>query len=212
MRRTLFSFTAILAYLAAFGLLGCGSGGDPLDEVAGSKWTISHFNLAEAGVEPEEDSTMNDLDVFQDVCDIEVDDDNVTTITYEPFTGTNGLVVFTSAADAPFLQIESYRMNYYPVQSPLLSGGTDLPPTLDEPGRVQLSIDIPPSSKVVIPIPNVLTIDNKAYYWFTPGGADTFIQGLYSIQITFEAVAGDEDISITRSTVVRLMNVDRCED
>ncbi len=199
MQRTAISITMILALLSGSGLFGC-SGSDVLDERSDT-WVLTEYTIEDCTGEG------NDIDVFSWP---DCDGDPATEDPEDSLCGVTGAITIKSASTAPFIRLESYRVDYIPKSSPLWSGGTALPPALDAPERVEQTVDIPTNSTVTIPIPNIMTIDTKLNYWFQDGG-DTFAHGLYVIRITFYGIdENDQDVKLQYDTVVRLMDVDTC--
>jgi hypothetical protein len=149
----------------------------------------------------------NDLEVgYTSDCD-----GDVTTDDPEPgLAGISGTVTILSAQYAPFLQIEEYRLEYIPQESPLWGGGTDFPPFLDEPEDLEITATVMPGEEISFPIHNVLTIDNKLNY-VDQGGLLTFAQGIYVIRITFFGLENEKEIELSLDTVVRLMDIDNCD-
>ena len=195
--------------LCCFGLLaglaiivGCGSS-DLLDPLAGNDYLASISLTGGDGDAP------NDLEVFASAdCD-----GNATTDDPEPgLAGIVGTLTIQSSADAPFLQIRQYRVDYIPQQSPLIGGGTDLPPALEPPETVEQTINVQPNGTVSAPLNNIMTIDTKLFYAFDPDGLGTFAQGIYVIRVTlYGEDENNQSVTLPIDTVVRMMDIDNCD-
>lgn len=199
MQRTIINLGLVLI-AASVVLYGCG-GADLLDEV-NDRYQVSIELTGGDGDAP------NDLEC-RAIADCDGDgnpDDG------EPgLAGIIGTLTITSSAAAHYLQIDSYSVEYRRQQSPLVGGGTGLPPVLDAPETLEITFNVNPGTTSSYVLPNILDIDNKLDYDFQ-GGLATFAQGIYVIRVRLYGSENEEDITFTVDTVVRLMDIDNCTD
>jgi hypothetical protein len=127
-------------------ILGCGSGGDLLDE-PGQRYT-ANIAIKDLG---EERLTV---DVIQDYCESDWED-------YGPAAAA---VDFAVDANAPGITLIGYTLEYIPLESEDGTGTIVMPPTLDSPLRGgNLGYDIPSGGSASFDI-TCMSVDTKEEY------------------------------------------------
>ena len=142
-------------------ILGCGSGGDLLDE-PGQRYKA---NIAIKDLEEERLT----VDVIKDYCESD----------WEDYGPASAAVEFAVDANAPGITLTGYTLEYFPLESEDGTGTIVMPPTLDSPLRGgNLGIDIASGGSASFDI-TCISVDTKQeyrrkvgwlYYWETPGG------------------------------------------
>ena len=154
----------LLCCIGLFGfaiILGCGSGGDLLDE-PGQRYTA---NIA---IKDPKDETLS-VDVIQDYCEAD----------WEDYYPASAAVEFAVDANAPGITLTGYTLEYIPLESEDGTGTIVMPPTLDSPLRGgNLGIDIASGGSASFDI-TCMSVDTKEeyrrkvgylYYYETAGG------------------------------------------
>ena len=127
-------------------ILGCGSGGDLLDE-PGQRYTA---NIA---IKDLDEETIS-VDVIQSMCDSEPEE-------YYP---ASAAVEFAVDANAPGITLTGYTLEYFPLESEDGTGTIVMPPTLDSPLRGgNLGIDIASGGSASFDI-TCISVDTKEEY------------------------------------------------
>ncbi len=189
MRRAAFRLALIMMGLVA-GAYGCSSSSGPLDEI-GQRY-VSSVTIEDNGEE-----TL-DIDVVQSMCDNET----------EEFTNAFAILSLSVDADAPGLTLQSYSIQYIPLDSPDGNGNLVTPPELVSPedGWTRFEVGAGESGQLEVTCMSIDTKEEFVNSW--PAGVD---YPLYTIRITFrfENTAG-EDIDIVVDKTVYLGNYNNC--
>jgi hypothetical protein len=189
MRRAAFRFALTMMALVA-GAYGCSSSSGPLDEI-GQRY-VSSVTIEDNG-----EDTL-DIDVIQGMCDNET----------EEFTNAFATLSISVNASAPGLTLQSYSIQYIPLDSPDGSGELVSPPELVSPqdGWTRFEVGAGGTGELEV---TCMSIDTKEEYVnFWPAGVDI---SLYTIRITFrfENTAG-EGVDIVVDKTVYLGNYNNC--
>jgi hypothetical protein len=198
--RVVANLSGLIALIVISLLIFSCSGSDLLDE------THTRYQLSIVLTGGEGDAP-NDLEVFQEA---DCDGDPTTNDPEPGLAGITGTVSITTAPDAPFVQIQRYQVEYIPQMSPLVGGGTALPPELLSTEILEKTVDVPSAKTTPVLLDNIMTIDTKENYVFQ-GGLATFAQGVYVVRVRLFGVdENNADVTFTVDTVVRLMDIDNC--
>jgi hypothetical protein len=142
-------------------IFGCGSGNDLLDET-GQRYTAS------IAIQDLDEETLT-VDAIQDFCDDDVED----------FGDATASVTVGVSTDAPGITLQSYVLEYFPLESEDGTGTIVMPPTLDSPlTGGGTGIDIPSGGSATFEI-TCLSVETKQefrikngwlYFFETAGG------------------------------------------
>lgn len=160
----------IITLLAGIGMLyGCGSS-DLLDE------NEQRYQVSMALNDHDETTLDIDTDFITDC------DGDLTTTDPEPYTNVFAEVTLSVSNDSTGgITLESYRIEYIPLETPDGLGGTVLPPDLAEPEDGHFSIPILPGGSSTFTI-TWLNFNTKAEYnaWHLATG----VYGRYNMRLT----------------------------
>jgi hypothetical protein len=159
---------------------GCGGNGGLLDEVEG------RYALDLLLQEADEDTV--DIDVNQDVCDADADP-----IELEPWTNTYGNISIDVDSDAPGIDLLSYVVHYYEVES-VRDGAPITPPVLESKDRQSLSFYVGSGQSATSPPIIVMTTDVRDIVNDSMLSGGGYYNALYTIEVevTFREDSGEE--------------------
>jgi hypothetical protein len=190
--------TITMLLIAGIWLLGCGSG-DLLDE-SNFKYRVS-MTMSDSG----EDDTMSIDMVRSTDCD---EDGNTTEEddTEDPLTAAYGSITITVAPDAAGITLDSYDVEYIPVDSPDGTGGSFTPVDLQG-FHGELDSLFIGSGETGVEGVLLMTIATKNEYGWVAGDPEA----IYSIKVTLHCIdEGGEDRDIEVFKDVLLFDVWRC--
>jgi hypothetical protein len=191
-------------------IVGCGSGGDLLDEV-GQRYTATLEIEDFAGLDLA-------IDIAQDDCDANA----TTTDDFEEYGPAIANIDISVSSDAPGITLQSYSIQYIQLPSEDGTGTIVTPPDLDDPLPGFYNIDIPSGGSATFPL-TCMSVDTKEEYrlklgwtefndgnlrfWVSPG----LDEGRYTIRFTFTFMNTEGHTeTIVRDATVWLGDFDNC--